>query len=247
MKTGMTSLTFRHHSIEEVIRIAATAGIDGIEWGVAEDHAVSDENIDKIKRLSAESEIEIFSLGSYCRMTDDEECKKTVDMAVRLSAPIIRVWAGRKSPWNCSEEEFWQVVEKTRKMADYAAIFGITLGFEYHRFSLTETAESAVRLAKAIDRENVRLYWQIDERVSYEENINNLQMITPYLAGIFHFQNYSLDVKCQPLELISNDIEGYLKPFLETDDKALVEFVKDGSEASFYQDVSVLKRVLNMI
>lgn len=247
MKIGMTSLTFRDHSIEEVIRIAKTAGIDGIEWGARAEHAVSDENIDKIKLLSAQEGIEIFSLGSYCYMLDQEECKKTVDMAVRLSAPVIRIWAGEKSPWNCSEEEFDLIVDNTKKMAEYAEKFGITLGFEYHRNSLTETAESAVRLAKAVDRENVGLYWQNTERVGYEENINNLQMVTPYLAGIFHLQNRSVEEGNLLIEHISDKLEGYLKPFKNSDYKALIEFVKGGLEDNFYQDVTVLKRVIERI
>lgn len=244
MKIGMTSLTFRNHSIEEVIRIAKAAGLDGMEWAVREDHAVSEENIDKIKFLSAKEGIEIFSLGSYCRMTDEEECKKTVDMAVRLSAPVIRIWAGKKSPSDCSEEEFERVVDLTKKMAAYAGKFGITLGFEFHKYTLTETGESAVRLIKAIDRENVKLYWQINERVSFEVNRKNLQMVTPYLAGIFHCQNYSMEGKCLLLEHISDELEEYLKPFLNTDYKTLVEFVKDGKEENFYQDVAVLKRIM---
>ena len=33
MKTGLTSVSFRKLSAEEVIEIAAKAGVDGIEWG----------------------------------------------------------------------------------------------------------------------------------------------------------------------------------------------------------------------
>jgi len=244
MKIGMTSLTFRNRSIEEVIKIAKTAGIDGIEWGVSEGHAGSYENIDKIKLLSAQEGIEIFSLGSYCYMTEPEGCKETVDMAARLSAPIIRIWAGKKTPWDCRDEEFEQIVVNTRKMAEYAAEHGIKLGFEYHGYSLTETAESAVRLVQAINCDNVALYWQGSGKISYEENVKNLKEISPYLAGIFHVQNYVSGEGYVLIEPISNKLEGYLAPFKDTDYKVLIEFVKGGLEESFYQDVDVLKRIL---
>lgn len=244
MKTGMTSLTFRNHSIEDVIRIAKEAGIDGIEWGAKEQHAVSEENIEKIKRLSKEAGIEIFSLGSYCYMLDLEDCIRTVDMAVKLSAPVIRVWAGQKSPQDCSEEEFNLIVSNTKVMAEYAEKYGIMLGFEFHRNSLTETAEGAVRLIKAVDRDNVKTYWQIDERLDFEQNIRNLKVVTPCLAGVFHVQNSSVEEGRLLLEGIKEKLKVYLAPFLQTDYKVLIEFVKGGLEESFYKDAEVLKRIL---
>ena len=243
MKIGMTSLTFRNHSIEEVIRIAKKADIDGIEWGVSEAHAFSDDNLDKIKCLSGKAGIEVFSLGSYCLMTDWEDCRKTVDIAVRISAPVIRVWAGHKSPWDCLDEEFEQIVENTKKMAEYASQYHISLGFEHHKSSLTETAESAVKLIKAVNCKNVGLYWQNIGR-DYEENMKNIQMLTPYLTGIFHLQNYSVEEGYLLLESISDKLAGYLEAFKSTDYKALIEFVKDDLEENFYQDVSVLKEIL---
>jgi len=244
MKIGMTSLTFGSRSIEEVINIAQNAGIDGIEWGVRDNHAVNDENLYTIKELSLQTGIEIFSLGSYCYMTDLEDCKKTVDMAAKLSAPVIRIWAGKKSPWDCDEKEFDSIVGNAKGMAEYADQFGIALGFEYHNHSLTETSESAVSLAKAIDCKNVGLYWQNNENLSYEQNKNDLQQVTPYLAGIFHIQNHTVKEGKMLLEDIVDNIAGYLKPFGNTDYRALIEFVKNGDEDYFYRDVKALRMAL---
>ena len=104
MKFGMTSLTFRDKSIEETLESAKKAGVKCIEWGVSEKHAGSIENIEKIKKLSKECGIEICSLGSYCKLTDWNHCLETIEFAKELSAPVIRIWAGEKSPEDCDKE-----------------------------------------------------------------------------------------------------------------------------------------------
>lgn len=244
MKIGMVSVTFIKQPIEEVFRIAKNAGIDGIEWSAKGEHAINEENIDKIKQLSEQEGIGIFSFGSYCYMSDPEECMGVVDKAVRMNAPVIRIWAGKKSPQDCSEEEFEQIVANTKIMADYAAKYNITLAFEYHRKTLTETAESAVRLIKAIKRDNVKLYWQNSGAYNLADNLKNQRAITPYLVGLFHLQNSYGGKGNQLLEEISEDIEHYYKPFMRTDYKVMIEFVKDGLEENFYKDVEAVRNVL---
>ena len=99
MKIGMTSFTLRDKNIEEVFECAKKAGLDGIEWGVGEHISLEDESFsDKVKELSKLYGIEIFSLGSYCDMTDRDDCDRVLGAAFRLGAPVIRLWAGRKSP-----------------------------------------------------------------------------------------------------------------------------------------------------
>ena len=65
MKIGMTSLTLRSECVENVIKYAKVAGIEGIEWGVSDLHMpiCDKEQAEKIKALSKEIGIEIFSLG----------------------------------------------------------------------------------------------------------------------------------------------------------------------------------------
>jgi len=246
IKLGLVSVTFSKLAIEEVVRIAVAAGIDGIEWSEKGEHAVSMENIDKIKALSEENGLEIFSFGSYCYMTEWEKCEKALEMAVRLGAPVIRVWAGWKKLSDWTEETYAELVENTRRMADKAAEYRITLAFEYHRKTLTETAESAVRLIKTVDRENVKLYWQNSAAFTYEENLQNLTAVTPYLAGVFHLGNGRGGQGPQLIEGIREEIEGFYQPFLKTDYKVMMEFVKGGLEESFYSDINVLRECFSL-
>ena len=244
MKVGMTSLTFKKYSVEETMEFAKNAAIDGIEWEVAENHVSSDENIEKIKKLSAECGIEIFSLGSYCYLDDEAHCTETVETAKKLGAPAIRIWAGRKSPDDVDDEYFAMIVKNTQDMADKAAKYGIVLSFEYHRHSLTETPESAVKLIKAIDRENVKCHWQATNAVSVEENLETLSAVLPYASGIFHAHNYTAENGYMLLEGAKEKLRTYYKDLKDTDYCLLVEFTKDGAPESFYSDIKTLKEIL---
>jgi len=86
MKIGMTSLTLRNEIVENVIKYAKEAGLSGIEWGVSDLHMplCDKAQAEKIKKLSAQNGLEIFSLGSYCRMLDKEDCEKAVETAAIL-------------------------------------------------------------------------------------------------------------------------------------------------------------------
>ena len=244
MKTGMTSNTFKEKTIEEVIKIAKKAEIDGIEWGVTGKHITDDSSIEEIKKLSEEYGIEIFSMGSYCCMEDYEHCIKTVSMAKLLGAPIIRVWAGEKSPEECDNEYFELIAENTRKMAGEAKKYGMTISFEYHNHSLTETPESTIKLIKAVGRENVKVHWQPTRSLGTEKNKAELYAVSPYLSGIFHIHNYSPETKYSLIEEIKDSIKIYFEEYKDTDSCVLVEFTKNAEEENFYKDVKTLKEVL---
>ena len=243
MKFGMTSLTFRAKSIEETMEIAKRAGVECIEWGVSEGHVGSDENIEKIKKLSKESGIEICSLGSYCYLEDEAHCIETAETAAKLSAPVIRVWAGKKSPFECDEEYFNLLVANTQKMADAAAEHGIIISFEYHHHSLTETAESAIKFINAIGRENVKTHWQ-PTGGSIEDNKASLKAVSPYLSGIFHVQNYVADKGYLLIEDIKDRVGAMFEDYKDSDFCLLVEFTKDSAEENLISDINALKEVL---
>ncbi len=243
MKFGMTSLTFRAKSIEETIESAKKAGIECIEWGVSEGHVGSDENIEKIKKLSAQHGIEICSLGSYCYLEEEAHCMETVSIAAKLSAPTIRVWAGKKSPCDCDDEYFCTLVKNTQKMADEAEKHGIVISFEYHHNSLTETAESAIKFIKAINRENVKTHWQ-PTGASIEDNKASLKAVSPYLSGIFHVQNYKAGEGYLLIADIKDRVKAMFEDYRDSDFCLLVEFTKDSAEENLISDVNTLKEVL---
>lgn len=246
MKLGMTSLTFREESVETVIRNAKEAGIEGIEWGVSDGHMAlcNKERAEKIKKLSAKNNLEIFSLGSYCRMLSKEECDDALKTAVMLGAPIIRVWAGAKSPESGDDEYFNEIVENTIYMAEKAEKYNIVLGFECHMNTLTEVPEVAIRLIEKVSKKNVGMYWQPLVRYSPEENVSVRKKITPYLVGNIHIHNYSVEKGYQPLSEIEDRLNLYYQDIKDKDYKVMIEFVKDSSLSNLISDAETLRKVL---
>lgn len=246
MKIGMTSLTLREESIENVIKYAKEAGISGIEWGVSEKHAsIEDDSfIERIKTESQKNGIEIFSLGSYCNMTDKADCDRTLEVAVKLGAPVIRLWAGRKSIEECDDEYKNTVIENSVYMAEKAGELNIKLGFEYHSYTLTETADSAVELIKEINQSNVGLYWQPDGNLSVEENIKDRNKVLPFLVGNIHIQNYSETKGYMLLEEISDRISKYFEDIKDKDYNVMIEFVKDSLPENVIKDAVTLKKLI---
>ena len=246
MKIGMTSLTFRNESVENVIKYACSAGVSGIEWGVSDLHMPlgNKERAYEIKELSAKNGLEIFSLGSYCRMLEKEEIDNAVETAIMLGAPVIRVWAGVHSPCENDCEYRQKIIDNAKYMSTLAGKHNINIGFEYHRGTLTENAESAVDLIKKINRGNVGLYWQPKGMLSPKENRRELLLVTPYLIGNLHVHNHSDEDGYQPLSLVMNDLRLYYDDIKDMPFNLMIEFVKDGSVESFLSDVKVLKDIL---
>lgn len=246
MKTGMTSLTLRNYSIEDVIRYVKEAGIDGIEWGVSDGHMplCDAEKAEAIKALSKENGVEIFSLGSYCYMETREECDRTLETAVLLEAPIIRVWAGKKSPDECDEAYINTIVENTVYMAEQAAKHGIVIGFEYHHNTLTETVDSAIELVKKADSKNAGLYWQPRGELTAEQNITERNAILPYCVGNMHVQNYNAKDGYQMLGNIEDRLKTYFGDIKNKDYRVMIEFVKDGKPENLFEDAETLTKIL---
>ena len=248
MKTGMTSLTLRNHTPREVVEIAAKAGLGGIEWGVSDTHIILGD-FDRAREIAdvCKSEnIEVFALGSYCRMETDEDLKSAVETADALGAPIVRIWAGTKSPNECDEEYIDLIVRNTRYMADIAESYGICLGFEYHGGTLTQTADDAVVLIKRIDRPNVALYWQPDYELSSEENFESRNIVLPYCVGNMHIQNYTPENGYGTLSEIEDTLIKYYDDIKCKDYCLMIEFVKDGLCQNLMSDADTLKKVLQI-
>ena len=246
MKIGMTSLTLKEEPVENVIKYAKEVGLSGIEWGVSDLHMplCHKEQAKKIKKLSRENGIEIFSLGSYCDMLDRKDCDKTLETAIMLSAPIIRLWAGTNN-WKDSDNATIEIIiSNTLYMSSIAKNNGIQLGFEYHTNTLTEGADNAVNLMEVIDDKNVGLYWQPSGNISAEENLAEFRKVMPYLIGNLHVHNHNSEQGYQPLSDIKDNLKLYYNDIKEKDYNLMIEFVKDSSVENLLADAKTLHNLL---
>ncbi|MFC4025608.1 sugar phosphate isomerase/epimerase family protein [Oceanobacillus longus] len=251
-KIGLCSVTFRNLPVEEVIRAAKEAEIQGIEWGG--DIHVPPGNLEQAETVAALTEdagMEVTSYGSYYRLgeTEDASFETILQTAVKLKAPSIRVWAGRKGSNEVTETDWRTIVEDARRIGDLSKERDIQINLEYHGRTLTDTVQSATRLMKEINHENISLYWQPALFETVEERKNSINQIKPWLTHVhvFHWKIIDGSRIVYSFSEGTNDWKGYLAE-LEKDDGVrylMIEFVKGDRVEQFWDDVGVLKGLMN--
>lgn len=111
MKLGLTSVTFKEKSIEEVVDLTKRAGLSCIEWG-GDVHVVHGdvETAKKAREITNNAGLEVSSYGSYYRVGDygenyKEEFGKILKTAEALGAKTIRIWGNHKAVHKFEEKE----------------------------------------------------------------------------------------------------------------------------------------------
>lgn len=245
IKLGLVSITFRKLSYLEVIQLVTEAGLEGIEWGGDVHVPHGDlEKAELVGKSTREAGLSVTSYGSYHRFDSDNSDFDTVlETAIKLSAPVIRVWAGRKSPGECSAEYYSKLVTDIQTASDKCRIYGIKLGLEFHRNTYTQEYHSTLKLIQDVGRSNLYTYWQPPVNSRVEDNIQGIKSIKESLlwthvfhwgatnkerfllkSGLAHWREYFQTIR---------DIDG--------DRWALIEFVKDDLIENFFNDAATLK------
>lgn len=245
-KIGFTTVTFRDLNREEICKIADENDIRFIEWG-GDIHLKSADEIaeNEVVSLSKKYNLTSLSYGSYYRVgsVDYDEWDKIVNTASAVGAKIIRVWLGSKSSVDVSENEFNQLVAETKRLAEIADKKGITVAFEFHKGTYNDNGKSSVKFFEAVNRDNVKTYWQPMSNGHDEEN---LKAVLPYLITVHVFEwneagkRYSLchgKRKWQNFISIINNANANVN--------YIMEFVKHDSPRRFSKDLKTLKKLLN--
>ena len=117
---GLVSVSFRSLPCTEIVRIAKSSGLAGIEWGgdihvPAGDLAAAE----AAAELTAQAGLSVCAYGSYYRAGTDgadfhAAFQKVLDTAVHLGAPVIRIWAGNTGSAQTTPEKRRQITGMTR-------------------------------------------------------------------------------------------------------------------------------------
>lgn len=241
---GMTSVTFREKTVEEVAALAKKAGLSEIEWG-GDRHVVPDDT-DAVRRACAAMEkngLLCSSYGSYYRLGDNDEdaFRAVCRTAKALGAGIVRTWLGRRGSAVMPPEMRADILEETRRLADIAAEYSQTLAFEFHGKTLNDNGESSVAFLSECKKENVKTYWQ---PLSFSDNEKNLSMVLPHLAAV-HVFTWDDAYQRYPLADGEAQWKKYLSILQDADisAKLIMEFVKDDSEEQFLTDAAFLHEI----
>ncbi len=183
---GLCSVTLRSLDVEQVVAATLAAGLSGIEWG-SDVHVVDAASADLAREACAAAGLRVFSLGSYYRAGSFGDFDVVADLAARLGAPRIRIWAGETDPVDADEGTWEAVVGDTRRIAEIAATRGLELAFEFHGGSLTSTVDSTLELLARVGRPNVGTYWQPAEGLGDRAALDSLRRVIDHVTGIHCF------------------------------------------------------------
>jgi sugar phosphate isomerase/epimerase len=258
---GLVSVTFRSLPPAEVIRLARDAGLELIEWGGDVHVPPGDlKRAREVATLCREAGIGITAYGSYYRLGSSsgrEESgdeydtpagfEQILETAVELGAPRIRIWAGEKGSAETNCEERDRIAAEARNLAEQAAEYGITLCFEYHEESLTDTCESTQSLLYAADHPGVRTYWQplVGSRV--EENTATLNRLADKLE-VIHVSQRDAEGRRLPFAEGLREWRQYLEAAAEKPGAApvplMLEFLSEENAEQLREDAGRLQQLV---
>lgn len=242
---GFTTVTFRKKSRREICEIAKKSGIKYLEWG-GDVHLPPNDDIALQEVLSLQKEFGLtaVSYGSYYRLGAEDYSlwEQIVNTADKIDAKIIRIWQGDCSSQKVSAEKMQAMVNETKMLADIAEKKGLTVAFEFHNNTNNDNGKSAVAFLKAVNRPNVKTYWQ---PFSTNADTENLKAVLPYIVCVHIFEwneqgkRYSLkhgkDKWSKFLKIIEN---------ADAEPNLIMEFVKHDSKYQFARDVNTLRQIL---
>ncbi len=246
--SGLTSISFRGLTCEEIIALAK-GKVDAIEWG--SDVHVHPGDVDRareVARMTRDAGMAVTSYGSYYRAGEGTDFGPFLDSAAALGVETIRIWAGGEGSDKCSEETRAAI---TRELADItvrAAEKGISISAEYHRNTLTDTAESALRLiadVRGLGGETFYTYWQPAPWFTDEDNKAQLRAVLPYVTNL-HIFHWDKDLKKHPIadgKAIWAEYMDIVRT-VERDRYVYIEFVVNNDPANFPADAQAVHEII---
>jgi 3-dehydroshikimate dehydratase len=244
VRPGLVSVTFRQLSPYQVIEAAVAAGLEGIEWGG--DIHVPHGDLPAAARVAeqtATAGLSVAAYGSYYRLAESTgDPEEVVETAAVLGAPTIRVWAGRRGSVDADGAYWDAVVADGSRLISLAADEGMTVSFEYHRNTLTDSRTSTARLLDALPA--ARTLWQPQPERDRAENLGDLRAVLPRLTNM-HVFTWTATGERRPLAEGRDDWLAYLDA-ARGNRFALLEFVAGDDPERLVSDAATLRELVMM-
>jgi sugar phosphate isomerase/epimerase len=250
---GVVSITFRKLTVEQIIELTKSSGLQYIEWGG--DLHVPHGDIERARRvgdLTRSAGFEISAYGSYYKVGHSESeglsFQAVLDSAVAIKAQVIRVWAGAKEDQQADDAYRSIIASESRRIAGMAADKDIKVAFEYHMGTLTNTGQSCRDLLEVIDHPNVFVFWQPIYGIGPAGNCEQMQRVKPWIIAVHVFHWWPTSESRCLLEEGAKNWKRYFDELLEIgqsrDLPVMLEFVKDELEDNFRKDATTLIKML---
>ncbi len=230
--TGLVSISFRRYSVDEIIAACREVGLSHIEWGSdvhvpAGNAAIADE----VARKTREAGLACTTYGSYFRLGQHTpaEFAPYIDSAKRLGARVIRVWGGTKGSADMTAEERAALISDARAIADMAQEAGLIVAPECHGGTVTDHIDSAMDFYSAVDHPALRAYWQPNQGMSEEYNLDAARRYAPLTetVHVFHWSASARYPLCEGTDIWKQYIEIFRSEAETRDIDLLLEFMHD--------------------
>lgn len=251
LRSGLVSITFRKLAVEEIVHMAATAGLDGLEWGG--DTHVPHGNVARartVRALTEEAGLKVAAYGSYYRAGVSSgkglSFSAVLDSAVALGAPLIRVWAGDRASNQHDAYTYGEVVNDLRRIAALAASARVEVALEYHANTLTDTPDSAQRILEDAAHPNLFTLWQPHHGREADWCVSSLRKVLPKLRNLHVFHWFPGPAERHSLNVGADRWRRYLAVAAQAPGEryALLEFVKGDEPSQMLLDAVTLRRWL---
>ncbi len=263
--SGICSVTLKPNTPEQILRFASENKLKAIEWwGTGHVPAGDVATARRVGKLTRQAGLAVSSYGSYYRAAvseaQGEPFSAVLDSAEALGAPTIRVWAGNVNLENAERNFVESVVEDTLRIAEMARQRGLSITFEFHGGSFTNSNGNARRFASLVEHPSVFFSWQPPHGFTLQHCLDGLNGLLPRLSTlhVYHwtigsYEKNLFNESQRPLKHpedfhphpLKDGVErwmAYLAMARTTgrDHYALLEFVKDDTISQAGEDAAVL-------
>ena len=241
---GLVSISFRPLTVDEIMDLCEQNGLKYIEWG-SDVHAPCDD-AQRLAYLAAEQKrrgITCSSYGTYFRVGINpvEEIHGYIAAARILGTNIIRLWCGRKNYEDFTEEEKEKILSDAKAIAKIAEDEGVYICMECHNKTYTNCLRGALELMETVHSGHFGMYWQPNQFVPYETNLEYAKAISPYVTQIhvFNWENKN----CYPLKDAVETWQSYLSCF-KGDHALLLEHMPNHLPEELPAEAEALRRIV---
>ncbi len=251
MRTGLVSITFRKLSPAALIEKAAACGLTCLEWG-GDIHVPPGDlaNAREVGRLTRQRNLVVRAYGSYFVLGQSEReglsFASVLETAIALGAPVIRVWAGKKGSADADEAHRKTIEHEALRLADMAHREGVSIAYEFHGGSLTDTASSARALLDATAHPAIFTLWQPPNGRSEEECLESLSLVVDRLSHVHAFHWWPAAGHRLPLAEGAERWRRYLSLMCESgkNPDVLLEFVPGDDPEILGREAETLRGLL---
>ncbi len=251
MLPGLVSITFRQLTPLQIVELCHKNQLQVIEWGgdVHVPHGDTKTAM-QVGRVTRDHGLDVAAYGSYYRLAaspaDGLHFPSVLASAVALQTKAIRVWAGNGGSKDADPRWRNEVIQDALHCADLAAEKGITICYEFHGGTLTDTLESTCDLLASTEHPFIKTLWQPRAGASREECLTELQRLASRLHHVHAFHWWPDYSQRHPLREGANLWSAYVNELraLGCDPDILLEFVVGDDLASLPEDARFLNELL---